>query len=143
MESLGTILVGVFNTIICIGMCKNVMFPNITCLCLFPPQKNKCRKDGTIKQISMKTAEIKILISICYYFVLTVYNLTGASVALWRSKLFENEVIEHFACEALGNDAAKTCSKEGFDDFTYDAINNTFYYVVFSFYPSVYFIFFK
>ena len=84
--------------IICIGMCKNVMYPNTTCLCLFPPQKNKCRKDGTLKQIRMNTAEIKILISICYYFVLAVYNLTSATVALWRSKLFENEVIEHFAC---------------------------------------------
>ena len=79
------------------------------------------------------------MITILYYFFIALYNITAATVALWRGKAFENEVTEHFACEALGNNIGGGCSKDNFNQF--DAITNTVLYVWFNVYPLIFFIY--
>ena len=79
------------------------------------------------------------MIIILYFFFIALYNITVATIALWRGKAFENDVTEHFACEALGNNVGGKCSKDDFNQF--DAITNTVLYVWFSVYPLIFFIY--
>ena len=80
------------------------------------------------------------MIAILYYIFIALYNITVATIALWRARAFENEVVEHFACEALGNNIGGVeCSKDDFNKF--DAVTNTILYAWFSVYPLIFFIF--
>ena len=79
------------------------------------------------------------MIVIVYFIIMSVYNVTVATIALWRADAFENEVAEHFVCEALGN-TGQQCSKDNFNQF--DGVTNTILYVWFlSVYPLIFFVF--
>ena len=74
-----------------------------------------------------------------YYFQGTLFNHTTSIIAIWRYEALKNEVTEHFACEAPGNNIVGDCSKESFNNF--DAIANTYGIVWFSVLPSIYFVY--
>jgi len=79
------------------------------------------------------------MIIITYYFLCALYGVTTSVISIWRSEAFVNEVTEHFACEAPGNNVVGNCSKENFNKF--DAITYTTNYVWFGVYPLIFFIY--
>ena len=81
------------------------------------------------------------MIMLFYYFFLALYNITVATIAVWRAEAFENVVTEHFACEALGSLSTEVCTKDGFDQFAFDSFANPFNYVFFCSIPAVFFVY--
>ena len=81
------------------------------------------------------------MIILFYYFFLAFYNITVATIAVWRAKAFENVVTEHFACEALGSLSTEVCTKDGFVQFAFDSFANPIHYVVFCSTPAVFFVY--
>ena len=57
----------------------------------------------------MKTPEIKLIIIIVYYFLGVLFNVTTSTISMQRYEAIKNQVTEHFACEALGNNVVGKC----------------------------------
>ena len=84
-------------------------------------QKHRCSRNAGDKIRPVKTTEIKLTILIIAYFVIGVFNLTVESVNLWHRRVFQSEITEYSACEALGNDAGD-CSKDVLKSFQSNSI---------------------
>ena len=102
-------------------------------------QKNRLTKKESDSKRKLKAPEIKLMIIIIYYFLGALFNITTSIIAIWRYEALKNEVTEHFACEAPGDNVVGNCSKENFNKF--DAITNTINYVWFSVLPLIFFIY--
>lgn len=64
------------------GKFESVGYEQFICTSVYFAQKKK----GTTKKRKLKTAEIKLMITILYFFLIALYNITVATIALWRSK---------------------------------------------------------
>lgn len=102
------------------------------------------RKTGAQKRESgskrkLTTPEIKLMIIFLYYFFGALLNITITAISLWRFEAFKNEVTQHFACEAPGNNVVRSCSKENFNES--DDIMITISTVWFSVLPLIFFVY--
>ena len=77
----------------------------------------KARKSKDVFQIG--TAEKKILITFCYYVLLTVVVLTTFTIKTRNSELFVEELSNYFACEERGNDPNNPCDRNTFCQLSY------------------------
>ena len=77
----------------------------------------KARKSKDVFQIG--AAERKILITFCYYVLLTVVTLTSFTIATRNSELLAEHLLNYFACEGRGNDPNNPCDRNTFRQLTY------------------------
>ena len=105
-------------------------------------QKRWCSKNANYKRRQVNTAEIKVMTFLVYFLLLALFNITAATIVLWRTKAFENEVIKYFACEALGSSSTDICTKDGFDQFKFDSVANPINYALFFSVPAIYIVYF-
>jgi hypothetical protein len=66
--------------------------------------------------ITIGTPERKILISICYYVIMTLFTLTAFTIATRNAGAFSTQLLGHFSCEQLGQDPENpvTCDRNDF-----------------------------
>ena len=82
------------------------------------------------------------MILLVYFLLHSLFTITVATIVLWRAKAFENEVVKHFACEALGSSSTDICTKDGFEQFKFDAFANPINYVLFFTVPGIFLVYF-
>ena len=86
-----------------------------------------------------KTAEIKIILFILIYSLLTIYSLTAFNITLMRRAEYDREISEYLSCEALGEQA--DCSRDGFQQLGRDSNAISVIYVWLSLFPFASLIF--
>ena len=108
-------------------------------ICIYILQKNRCfRRDVTAKY-QLKTAEIKIILIIMIYSLLTIYSLTTFSITMMRRAEYDREISEYLTCESLSEQA--DCSRDGFQQLGRDSNVISVIYVWLSLFPFVALIF--
>ena len=90
------------------------------------------------KEHRQTSADFKVMIAILFYFLFSFYNIGIATITLWKSDAFDDELDKYFACEALGEGI---CTKAGFDEFRNDALVYSIYYLWLAIYPSTFFLY--
>ena len=85
------------------------------------------------------TAELKILIVLCYYIIITVVSLCGFSILSESIPEFRDDLTQYFACESLGVNSGMDCQR---DVSRIDSESlNTLTSVLIGFFPYVNFIY--
>ena len=81
-------------------------------------------KNTTRFQTAISIPERKILISLCYYVVLTVFVLTSFTLSVRNIEPFSKELRGHFACEQLGQDPENPmlCDRQRFRRLAYPEV---------------------
>ena len=99
----------------------------------------KCLKSIGSNRSQANAAEIKILIIIVYYMLLSLYTVTISIVTFLESDSFIAEVKNYFLCEASGAKAAMNCSKMQFDRF--DGMSKVFAHMLIGSYPVIFLVY--
>ena len=81
-------------------------------------------KNTTRFLTAISIPERKILISLCYYVVLTVFVLTSFTLSIRNIEPFSKERRGHFACEQLGQDPENPmlCDRQRFRRLAYPKV---------------------
>lgn len=100
----------------------------------------KCLKSTGSNRSKANTAEIKILIIIVYYILLTLYAITISIVTFLERDSFIEELKQYFLCEANGaQEAAMNCSKVQLDQF--DGVSKVFAHILIGSYPVIFLVY--
>ena len=99
----------------------------------------KCLKSIGSKRSEANVAEIKILIIIVYYIMLTLYSITISIVTFLESDSFIAELREYYLCEANGAKSAMNCSKMQLDRF--DGVSKLFAQILIGSYPVIFLVY--
>ena len=81
------------------------------------------------------TAELKILIVLCYYIIFTVVSLTSFSIISKHIPKLRDDLTQYFACESRGVSSEMDCQREV--DRIDSEIALTLAYVLIGFFPYV------
>lgn len=103
-------------------------------------QKNRLQRKSSLRQLKLKSTELKLIIMIVHYLLVGFYTLAAANATLRNVNAHERVLYDHFLCEALGDEAID-CSREGFGQLQRDSFVQLFIQIWFNIYPSVFFIF--
>ena len=96
----------------------------------------KCLKSIGSNRSQANAAEIKILIIIVYYILLSLYALTMSVVTFFETDSFIAKVKQYYLCEAHGITASTNCSKMSLDQF--DSVSKVFANVLVGVYPVIF-----
>ena len=99
----------------------------------------KCLKSMRSNRSEANAAEIKILIIIVYYIILSLYALTMSVVTFFETDSFISEVKQYFLCEANGVTAAANCSKLPL--YRFDSVSKVFATLLVGVYPVIFLIY--
>lgn len=99
----------------------------------------KCLRYIGSKRSGANAAEVKILIIIVYYMLLSLYAVTISIVTFFEEDYFKAEVKQYYLCEANGATAAKSCTKAQLD--RYDGVSKAFAHVLVGAYPVIFLIY--
>ena len=69
------------------------------------------------QQLRMNMAEIKILIALCYYFLLTAFLLAAITIPATNYPNFMADISEYFLCESTGTNPNKKVCERNFERF--------------------------
>ena len=69
------------------------------------------------QQLRMNMAEIKILIALCYYFLLGAFILAAITIPASNHSNFIADILEYFLCESTGTNPNKKVCERKFEKF--------------------------
>ncbi len=69
------------------------------------------------QHLRMNKAEIRILIALCYYFLLGFFMLTAITIPATNRPSFIADISDYFLCESTGADSNKDVCARNFERF--------------------------
>lgn len=91
-------------------------------------------------QRRLKSAEVKLIAMIIHYLIVGLYTMLSANIILRNIPAHGHVLADHFTCEAIGDETV-TCSRENFKQLQQDSFIQTFVYLGYNLYPTIFFIF--
>ena len=103
-------------------------------------QMGRVQRKPNPRDGKLKTAEIKFILLIIIYTCVAIHSNLSTNITLSHVENHIQALEEYLTCESFG-DPGMTCPRDGLARIEMDAFAQTSVYVVFSLYPSIFFIF--
>ena len=103
-------------------------------------QRFRLQRKPFPKDSKFRATEVKLIILLVAYMCVAFQSTLSANITLSHTGQHSRVLGDNLLCESLG-DPEVECSREGFRELEQDSIVETFVYIAFALYPSVFFVF--